>query len=680
MSKTKDVTAPSTWQIMQEIQSYDPTGSNKEYMYDVELLQKLSKQSVNNTAENRRKVYDAYVAQKSKQKTSTQIPTSNYSFIQPLSYYTQMYAANNNNNSTVTGQGDKNISNVEQNAEYKALEDYLKSTNQGYDKDSIVNLAKSYGINNFTGDTAQAAQLLNLVKDNDAAIAAAMQDDSDDATIMGYSPEYRKQVSDYMNSVNLYGDKEQAKKLLKTYQSVMSPEDIQRFKYKTGLEMTPEEDAEYSARRRAAQEQLAGYQFQQMAKNGMNVGDYDTLRKNISNWEYLYSPELHNTFMEYYKPEIEYGQERKKYLQQGHELQGTIDDLKARDFIQGIHDAQNNALQTGVHIATTGFRLPAELIYGTASDLKRELNGEAVWNGVGDWAKRRANNAFEGNGTYLTDVAGSTGSGIADFAIDTITDPMTWLTGVPKLKGIPRTGSTVKGASKGFRGPIIDITPKPKGFIEGVKYLPEGNSIVATNSKALTVRPDITPVRRNSLMVRPNTLPVKYSTPLVKGGASNYNPYYIEYGLPLSQGGIDSAPTLGGSQFDMKVPLTDLQYKPKTETIQVGTWGSPEYQKAFGEARRAGLKTFPWKGKIHSTELGNPVKDVVVKSRPEGYPVGSTFIPVDTDILYGSGAAVNNPYWNLENKYSTYPGTNDAYVNTYLTGMTVKRPEVYTNK
>jgi hypothetical protein len=51
-----------------------------------------------------------------------------------------------------------------------------------------------------------------------------------------------------------------------------------------------------------------------MAKNGMNVGDYDTLRKNISNWEYLYSPELHSTFMEYYKPEIEYGQERKNYL------------------------------------------------------------------------------------------------------------------------------------------------------------------------------------------------------------------------------------------------------------------------------------------------------------------------------------------------------------------------------
>jgi hypothetical protein len=57
-----------------------------------------------------------------------------------------------------------------------------------------------------------------------------------------------------MNSVNLYGDKEQAKKLLQTYQSVMSPEDIQRFKYKMDLEMTPEEDAEYSARRRAAQE------------------------------------------------------------------------------------------------------------------------------------------------------------------------------------------------------------------------------------------------------------------------------------------------------------------------------------------------------------------------------------------------------------------------------------------
>jgi hypothetical protein len=54
-----------------------------------------------------------------------------------------------------------------------------------------------------------------------------------------------------------------------------------------------------------------------------------------------------------------------------------------------------------------------------------------------------------------------------------------------------------------------------------VKYLPEGNSMVATTSKALTLRPDITPVRRNSLMVRPNTLPVKYSTPLVKGGASN---------------------------------------------------------------------------------------------------------------------------------------------------------------
>jgi hypothetical protein len=94
------------------------------------------------------------------------------------------------------------------------------------------------------------------------------------------------------------------------------------------------------------------------------------------------------------------------------------------------------------------------------------MNGEAVWNGLGDWATRRATNAFEGNGTYLTDVAGSTGSGIADFAIDTITDPMAWLTGVPKLKGFPRLGSTVKGASKGIRGPIIDITPKPKGFIE----------------------------------------------------------------------------------------------------------------------------------------------------------------------------------------------------------------------
>lgn len=529
-----------------------------------------------------------------------------------------------------------------------SIVDYLKSKNRKADIGSRRQLAAEYGIKNYKGTADQNITLLNLIKQNDKAIEDAEFSDSNilnEITVQGYGPEYRKQVSDYMNSLSASSPEmrgradtdvpQVAQSILNQYQSVMSPDDIARFKYRWDLDMNTDEQVRQKQNQYAAQEQLAGYQFQQRAKAGLPT-DYTSTSKYISNWDRVGSYDLHQDLSKYYADEIAFGKERSNLAAQRKELQGYIDDLKQSDFNQGVRDAQNNALQTGLHIASTGFRLPSEFLWGSVKDITTDEPLKDTY------LKRRLSSAFEGNGTYLTDVIGDTGNNISDFIVNTVADPFTWMTlGQGIYKNITPAKYKISTYTRGPRqafSKTYDVFSKPQ--IKGNTRIDGFTSVDYTIPKQ----------KIGTRTVNYKELPVKQIT-----RKKLISPETIQYNInsiPVSQGGINIKPESSSTPFDINVPLADLYYNPKTEIIKVGSYGSPEFQKAFGIARKQGLPTFQFGNTTYTTDLGTPSKSVVVKSREEGYPKGSTFIPVDTNILKTDNAVVNNPLWNVENAYS----------------------------
>lgn len=80
----------------------------------------------------------------------------------------------------------------------------------------------------------------------------------------------------------------------------------------------------------------------------------------------------------------------------------------------------------------------------------------------------------------------------------------------------------------------------------------------------------------------------------------------------------------------------------RTEILTPNSWGSEEFQKAFGEARKQGLEQFEFKGKIYGTKLGsgNPGKRYVGETSsalPEGRIIDNnqavTIIPDSTSSI-----------------------------------------------
>lgn len=545
-----------------------------------------------------------------------------------------------------------------------SIVDYLKSKQQDYSLANRKKLAQEYGINNYKGTAEQNTQLLKLLKQNDAQIEKAMYGDSNvlnEVSVQGYGPEYIAQVKDYMKRLNAQapemrtqkGEKmsDKAASILKTYEQFLSPDEIAVFKQKWDLPMNVDEHASVATQNNDRAQQVMGYQFQQRAKAGLPV-DYQSLEQYIPDWNEYGSEALRQKFMDYYKDELEYGKTRQEIAKQGHELQQLVDEEKQNDLINAIHNAQNKVAGATF---STALGVPTEVVWGTVKDI---TSGKPL---QGNWLERRANNVLSGSPTYLTDVTGSTGSDVADYTLNILTDPLAWVSGAPhvtkqvtpaqyKLSTYTRPAREAFQRSYTYKTkPVLHGYTNVKG-LSGVEYIEPGKTFTKTrNYKAL-------PEKEITRKVKTTPESVKTS---------------FNMSLPISTGGLKLKEYDTNTSQPSYIPRLELRYTPKTETIQVGNWGSPEFQEAFGTARKAGLPTFEFNGGTYTTNLGNPVQDVVVKTRPEGYPEGSTFIPVSNGILSNDNSIVIDPYWNKRTRYSSVPGT-PIQSTSYLTDLKVK--------
>lgn len=117
-------------------------------------------------------------------------------------------------------------------------------------------------------------------------------------------------------------------------------------------------------------------------------------------------------------------------------------------------------------------------------------------------------------------------------------------------------------------------------------------------------------------MTRNNRIPGGYTQGSYHGGATKVGntfettPYTFTGASTMSAASAAAHRAAGMQDNNGNIavysPTHPGKYIPQMKSITVNRyWGSPEFQKAFGEARKAGLDTFTFGGKSYGTRLGN---------------------------------------------------------------------------
>lgn len=595
-----------------------------------------------------------------------------------------------------------------------SIVDYLKSKNQDSSFQNRAKLAKQYGIQNYTGNAKQNNDLLKFLQSSSATNNSNVSDEEIEQALANQrisdivvspvkkiNPDYNNQVWNYMSRFrdskgvgNGVPTKAEARAAFDKYYNYMTPEQRGIFANQWDLpnmmdtikpDGTTESADKYmqdwavgeQAMERQARnnfEQNAAYQVQQMALNGIPLTDQN-LRKYIKDYDTYWTPDLGDKLSKYVEDEIGIGTQR---VTQGREYNQAKKDYLAKDnyikslqFANGVRNDMNKA--AGV-MGSLAYNVPLNTLSSGVATLYNNINGapsdyisgEEFVNRLGGYnggPLQMFGQVYDDNGNKLSNV--DTGNGVVNFLGNVVTDPLTYLT----------------GAANKFAGNVakttLEVTPgllKTTGYgIEGIKPL----TVLNTTGKAGA---------RGALKN------AGYSVGKVTENGRRMSGHYTQIGInPKSQGiaqtveqaavpqevnGVwtksisvpaifGGAPSISLIPNDVNMgvisnprPEWNYNYNPKTKILTIGGYqGSPEFQTAFGNARKQGLSEFTFGDKRYNTGLGNGgTQDVEVKDvrgMTEYLPISSNVLNYDNTAVPALGAGYKGGV-GLRSQYSIH--------------------------
>lgn len=568
-----------------------------------------------------------------------------------------------------------------------SIVDYLKSKNQDASFQNRAKLAKQYGIQNYKGSVKQNTDLLKFlqsssatnntnVSDEEIEQALANQGTSDIVVtpVKKVNPDYNNQVWNYMSHFrdskaigNGVPTKEEAIAALEKYGKYLTPEQRGIFANQWDLPngITDKAAGQQAMERQARNnfEQNAAYQVQQMALNGIPLTDQN-LRKYIKDYDTYWTPDLGSKLSKYAEDEIGIGTQR---VTQGREYnQAKKDYLAKENYIKSLqfaNDVRNDMNKAAGVMGSLAYNVPlntlssgvATLYNNVAGAPSDYISGEQFINRLGGYdggPLQMFGQVYDDNGNKLSNV--NTGNGVVNFLGNVVTDPLTYITGgANKLAGnvakttLEATPGLLKHGAYGIEGikPLTVLNTTGKSGLRGAGNATIKNSgysagKIMENGRRMSGH--YTQTGANPKGKGTAVLPQQAAIPQEVNGV-----WTKSISAPAVFGGAPSI-SLIPNDVNMGVisnprPEWNWSYTPKTKILTVGGYqGSPEFQTAFGNARKQGLSEFTFGGKRYNTGLGNGgTQDVEVKDvrgMTEYLPISSGVLNYDNTAVPALGA------------------------------------------